>query len=264
MYYRKDAILELAWGTPSAYGLYSYVILLTVAALTSAYSFRLLVIAFYSNPNGRRLELSHSGVPLTMSVPLFILSVGSITAGYFLRDALIGWGTDFWALSITNAPGTNRAVASHMIPVWASALPLGSVFLGLVAALAFSWPMPWCTSAFWKQIYLFLTLRWQFDYVWNQQLALPLLNLGKSTWMALDKGLLEILGPRGLTATVTRWAVPRMKSWQTGTVHDYALVFQVLVVLGLAAMAFPSLWIAGSSVNAHAYTLVLLLLAVCS
>lgn len=242
-YYSKDAILELAWATPGATGLYGHFILMTVAALTSAYSFKVLLASFVLSPNARKTELSHPGLSLTMLFPLSILAFLSITAGYLLNEALIGWGTSFWGMSLQVAPSTLYAVDSHMIPVWASWLPLASVFIGLALAYSYTWPMPWCAEKSKKAIYLFLQSRWMFDYVWNQQVAAPVLKLGSYTWASLDKGFLEILGPRGLTRAVSEWAVPSVKQWQTGAVQDYALVYQIVVVLGILALAYPTGWL---------------------
>ncbi len=242
-YYSKDAILELAWATPGAAGNYAYVVLMAVAALTRAYSFRLLVAAFVEPANARRLEVSVPGVPLTMALPLAVLSLGSIIAGYALSDALIGWGSLFWQSSVFTAPGTVYVIDRHMIPVWAAWLPVATVFIGLAYGIAFVWPLPWCAEPVYKSIYLFLLARWQFDSVWNQQIAAPVLKMGAQTWLALDKGVLELLGPRGLTTAVTSWAVPSVRQWQTGTVHDYALVLKVCVVFGLMALAFPNWWL---------------------
>lgn len=259
-YYSKDAILELAWATPGATGFYAYILLMTVAAMTSAYSFRVLVAAFGSSPNARRLELSTPGVPLTMALPLVLLAAGSIFAGYAFNDALIGWGTPLWQSSLTVAPGTVYAVESHMIPTWASWLPLFTVFLGLAAAISFTWPMPWCAEWGWKTLYLFLQARWQFDFVWNQQVALPVLALGSQTWALIDKGILEVLGPRGLNNFFETWAIPSMKQWQTGTVHDYALMFKICVVIGLAALAYPQGWFQGSFFDVRTVMLAFLIL----
>jgi NADH:ubiquinone oxidoreductase subunit 5 (subunit L)/multisubunit Na+/H+ antiporter MnhA subunit len=87
---------------------------------------------FYAPNNARKSEVRTPGVPLTMAVPLCILALGSIFRGYLLSDALIGWGTDFWANSIVRSPATTQAVRSHMIPVWISALPLATVGAGLL------------------------------------------------------------------------------------------------------------------------------------
>ena len=221
-------------------GLYGHFVLMAVAALTSTYSFKVLLAAFVLSPNGRKKECSLPGLTYTMMVPLTLLAFLSVTAGYLLSDALIGWGTSFWQVSLQNAPATLQSVSSHMIPVWASWLPFGSVGVGLGLAYAYTWPMPWCAEKVQKNIYVFLQSRWMFDYVWNQQVAAPVLTLGSYTWASLDKGFLEVLGPRGLSQAVTDWAVPSMKQWQSGSVQDYALVYQVLVIFGILALAYPA------------------------
>ena len=59
------------------------------------------------------------------------------------------------------------------------------------------------------------------------------MNLGTYTWAMIDKGILELLGPRGVRTLVMNRAVPLVRSWQTGTVHDYALMLQIAVIAGL-------------------------------
>jgi proton-translocating NADH-quinone oxidoreductase chain L len=232
-YYSKDAILELAWATPGPTGSFSHLILMVVAGMTSAYSFRVLVAVFGAAPNARRLELSSPGVPYTMAVPLIVLAIGSIFAGYLFSDMLIGWGSPLWQHSMTIAPGTQYAIDSHMIPAWGAQLPLYSVIMGLFLAICFVWPLPLCAEAWNKGIYLFLQARWHFDNVWNQQIAFNVLSLGAQTWALIDKGILDLLGPRGVSETLYSQVVPAVQKWQTGTVHDYALVLQISVVIGL-------------------------------
>nr|YP_010633424.1 NADH dehydrogenase subunit 5 [Monoraphidium dybowskii]WBP66179.1 NADH dehydrogenase subunit 5 [Chlorolobion braunii] len=223
-YYSKDGILELAWATQGAEGVYSHFILMAVAAFTSAYSFKVLLASFVFAPNARKLEISHPGLPYTMWIPLVILALMSVLAGYGFSDALIGWGTSFWNISLQGTPSNLEAVSSHMIPLWVAWLPFATAFIGLGLAYSYAWPMPWCAEAFQKSLVLFLQSRWLFDQVWNQCVAAPVLNLGVYTWKSLDKGFLEVLGPRGLTQAVSEWAVPSLKKWQSGAVQDYALM----------------------------------------
>lgn len=239
-YYSKDAILELAWATNAHVGIYGHFILMTVAAFTSVYSFKLLLNCFVFTPNARKLELSTPGLTYTMLVPLTLLAICSVTSGYLLSDALIGWGTSFWNVSLLGAPSTVNAVSSHMIPVWSAWLPFATAFVGLSMAYAYARPMPWCAETGKKTLYLFLNSGWMFDNVWNQQVAAPVLKLGSYSWASLDKGFLEVLGPRGMSSTLTGWAVPTIQQWQTGAVQDYALIYQVIVVLGMILLAFTA------------------------
>lgn len=237
-YYSKDAILELAWSTTGAEGTYGYFILMIVAAMTSCYSFKVLLGGFVLTPNARKNELSHAGSPYTMIVPLLLLAFLSVTAGFLFSDMLIGWGSNFWNLSVENAPTHLNSVTTHMLPTWAAWLPFATVFVGLALAYSFTWPLPWFSEPAQKAIYLFLMNKWQFDTTINQLVALPVLKLGGVTGTLIDKGALELFGSKGVTYLVSEKMVPSMKQIQTGAVQDYALVFQVLVVVGICALAY--------------------------
>jgi proton-translocating NADH-quinone oxidoreductase chain L len=272
-YYSKDAILELALSTPSFPSSYSFVILMAVAAMTSAYSFRVLVAVFQNPASAKRLEVCTPGVPYTITIPLSLLAFGSVFAGYMLSDALIGWGTPLWQQSMTYAPSTVFSVESHMAPVWTTFLPLCSVFLGILLATSYTWPLPFWSKGISRSIYLFLLSRWQFDYVFNTTIAAPVLSLGKNTWASIDKGVLEVLGPRGMTTSITKWAVPTVHRWQTGIVHDYALYILLSACIGIVFLIVPELYSSvenpfsgpfsstiGSALDQHSIVLAILLL----
>ena len=238
-FYSKDQILELCWSTQNDVSIYAYFILMVVASMTSYYSFRLLWCTFVTSSSARRNEVASVGVPLQMSLPLIILSVGSIIVGYLLVDMLTGIGTDFWHNSIQTAPGTGEWVSMHFLPPFVAWLPLISVFTGFILSIAYAWPLPWFMDSVSKRLYLFLLSRWQFDIVYNQQIARCVLDLGADTWRILDKGILELLGPRGISISLMNYIVPSIRQTQTGTVHDYALVFRMLALAGLAILIRP-------------------------
>lgn len=261
-YYSKDAILEQSLASSGGLSAYGHLILMTVALLTSAYSFRVLLLVFYAPNNAKKNRLRVPGVPFSMTRPQCILAVLSIFRGYFQSDRVIGWGSDFWGNSIFYSPGTNRRIRSHMIPVWVSALPLFTVFLGQRAAAVFVYtgPLPFCVSKAPKSLYIFLRTRWGFDLVWNQQISLPVLMAGRRTWKSIDKGVLELQGPRGITTTLTSWIVPSVQKFSTGAVHDYAQLLQILIVVGLlfqAAGPIPG-WIGQVSGSFKTQTLLFL------
>ena len=51
--------------------------------------------------------------------------------------------------------------------------------------------------------------------------------------------MFEILGPRGLTVYVTRLAAPSVRHWQTGIVHDYALILKIAIRIGFSICLLP-------------------------
>ena len=238
-FYSKDQILEYCWSTQSSIGLYAYFMLMVVACMTSYYSFRLLWCTFITRANARRLEIAQIGVPIQMRIPLIVLSVGSILMGYFLNDMCTGVGTDFWHNSLQTAPGTGEWISMHFLPSFVAWLPLASVFTGFILSISYTWPFPWFSETLSKKIYLFLYSAWQFDIFYNQQIAKRVLDLGADTWKILDKGILELLGPRGISISLMDHIIPNMRRIQTGTVHDYALVFFILALSGLALIVMP-------------------------
>ncbi|NNE53511.1 MAG: NADH-quinone oxidoreductase subunit L [Sulfitobacter sp.] len=75
----KDAIIESAWGAGSMYGFW---LLVSAAAMTSFYSWRLMFLTFYGTPRGNKHTHEHAHEsPATMLVPLGILAIGAIFAG---------------------------------------------------------------------------------------------------------------------------------------------------------------------------------------
>ena len=261
-YYSKDAIQEQSLASSGNLSAYGHQILMTVALLTSAYSFRVLLLVFYAPNNAKKNRQRIPQVPFSMTRPLCILARLSIFRGYFLSDRAIGWGSDFWGISVLNSPGTNRRIRSHIIPVWVSSLPLFTVFQGLRAAFIFVYtgPLLFCTEKLPKKIYIFLRTRWGFDQVWNQQISIKVLIAGRRTWKSIDKGVLELQGPRGITTTLTSWIVPSVQKFSTGAVHDYALLQQILIVVGLILLAFPlSSWIGLVSISFKTQTQLFLL-----
>ena len=238
-FYSKDAILEAAWSHGNIYGAFAYVSLIIVAAFTSYYTFRLVWCSFVSSNSSRKMELPHAGLSINLSLPLVVLSLASISVGYGLSDALIGVGTPFWNGAIQNSLQTTERFAEHMMPSSVLFIPLLATTTGAILTAGWSWPMPWVTSAVTKHVYLFFLTRWQFDFVANQQVAKRVRDLGAHTWAFLDKGVFELLGPRGLTAYISRIAVPAVRNIQTGIVHDYALMLKIAVRVGFALCLLP-------------------------
>jgi len=238
-FYSKDAILEASWSHPTSYGTFAYLTLMAVAALTSFYTFRLRWCSFISPISSRKIELPHPGLPLTISLPLIIRSIASLRIGYLLSDALIGAGTSFWNGSIFSAPATTERYAEHCMPSSVLVLPILATFTGILRSMGWSWPMPWVVTPILKWVYLFFLTRWQFDFISNSLVCSRVLNLGADTWALIDKGVLELLGPRGRTHWTLDVVAPQMREWQTGIVHDYARIRKIAILAGFLLILLP-------------------------
>jgi len=86
-FFSKDAILLAAWNSHS-YGIFAFALL--TAFLTAFYMTRLFVVVFFGEGRSDAAKHGHDG-PAAMTLPLVILAVLSVIAGYgFISDKALG------------------------------------------------------------------------------------------------------------------------------------------------------------------------------
>ena len=101
-FYSKDAIIEFAYFKNSSIGYYAMTVGIFTAFLTAIYSWRLFFKTFHGKYNNTDLpiEKTHES-PIIMLVPLILLSLGALFAGYTFKELLIGHNyLNFWNKSI--------------------------------------------------------------------------------------------------------------------------------------------------------------------
>lgn len=241
-FYSKDFIIELA----GAYGLGSFVYLLLVIAafFTAYYSGRLLMLVFYSEPRGPRLyyELAHEPAR-HMTLPLFALYLATLFFGFYFRDMIIGHGTEFWQGSLCLSDRYVNAIylSELNMGVFSKSIPL--VFSVLGFALSY---FVFNSGNFFSLSYLkttislnwFFSRKWYFDPIYNVFVAFPFYRVFYSVpFKAIDKGVLEHIGPYGLTMLLKK-ASFETKQIATGYIFDY-LVF---IVIGFGLFLGVSLY----------------------
>ncbi|WP_053733211.1 NADH-quinone oxidoreductase subunit L [Nocardia sp. NRRL S-836] len=98
-YFSKDAIIAAAFGAEGWRGYVFGGVALLGAALTAFYMTRLLILVFLGKPRWKELK-SEDGreyhpheSPLSMTIPMIVLAVGSVAGGWFLSSGgrLAGW-----------------------------------------------------------------------------------------------------------------------------------------------------------------------------
>ena len=95
-FYSKDAILEVAFGQFNNKGHFSYVLGSISAFLTAFYSTRLLYLTFLTKPNNfKSVIFGVKESSFQISFSLFVLAIPSIFIGFYTKDMIIGFGSDF-------------------------------------------------------------------------------------------------------------------------------------------------------------------------
>jgi len=243
-FYSKDFILELAGSSLRPAANFAYMLGLVSALFTSYYSFRLLYLTFYGASRTERTPLEHTHeLSARMAFALFILTVGSVFLGVYGKDLFVGFGADTWGGAIISpAYTTLYHISAEALP---TSIKLTPLFLSVTATTAVflifmssSNSQPMFLNDLARQGHYFLTHKWCFDDVNNSFINKPTLQ-GAYTgpFRGIDKGLLELVGPTGLSVLV-RCLSALLTGAQTGRAYDYAGAFLAALYIALLFASF--------------------------
>ena len=127
-FWSKDLILERLY-TSGSLGPIFYGVGLLTAVITAVYMSRLIILTFFGSYRGSKESEEHiHEAPASMLIPMVVLSIGAIFAGYFWADSL---GITMFKDSLAPVVGAAQAGAAHMAHV----NPLLFAGLGTLAAL---------------------------------------------------------------------------------------------------------------------------------
>ena len=259
-FYSKDAILEAAYASHSESGMVAFYAGITAALLTSFYSWRLVFLTFFGKPRWEQSEHIQHAVhdshghddhahhdahsdgtagyhphesPLNMLVPLGILSIGAVLAGFIFHHAFVGpeMGGEFWKGSL--AFDEHLMHAAHGVPLWVKWAPFTVMITGLLIAWYGYIKNPRFPAAFVAQfevLHRFLYNKWYFDELYNFLFVRPAFWLGRLFWKQGDIGIIDRFGPNGAAWAVLQGTRVAHKV-QSGYLYSYALV----MLLGLVA-----------------------------
>jgi len=264
-FYSKDAILELAYGSYTIQGTWGHWLGTVAATFTAFYSMRLLYWTFISKPNARQFDYvnSHESPP-AIWIPLLILGLGSIFFGYITRDMIIGLGTSYFGNAIFVLPkNAGAAIDSEFLSSFIKWIPvIFSISGGIFALFIYLGAKPrgrsptylgFNSSALlplWQmKIYTFLSNKWHFDLLYNTYIVKPILNTGHDiTYKVIDRGIIEKLGPTGISEGIKGLTANLSSKVQTGEIYNYALTIFVFatVFIGIAVPSWDFIGSAGS------------------
>lgn len=260
-FYSKDAILELSYANFSFDGSFAHFLGSIAALFTAFYSFRLLYLTFITDTNASQdiFKNSHES-PWQMTLPLFILSFGSIFFGFLFKDAIIGIGSSFFHSSIFVLPssfhhlqdggGGDQFIDAEFIDTFIKWIPVilsisGALFAFILYHFSFfsnffvhSFLSLSFFSSFFRSLFTFLTNKWHFDLVYNSFIARPLLFFGHSiSYKLLDRGWFELFGPFGITKNLI-FITKNLSSLQSGALYNYAFTIFVSTIFYLIFFFF--------------------------
>jgi NADH-quinone oxidoreductase subunit L len=266
-----------AGGAGHPMGYFAFIIGILVAGLTAFYSWRLAFFTFNGHARWTSEDLKHHwhnrdhghghddhashaqhethDVPLadhghhgehkphespwTMRIPLILLAIGAVGAGFAFHHQFIGeHNADFWKGAIFNAPVEHHG--EHHAPLWVVLAPIVVSVLGLLAA-AYVYILKEGLGARLAAragpAYLFFYNKWFFDELYDATFVRAARLLGDLFWKGGDQKIIDGLGPDGVSALSVKVGQGAGRV-QSGYVYHYAFV----MLLGVAGLLTYALW----------------------
>ncbi len=232
-FYSKDAIIEFAYLRGNTAGFYAASIGVFTAFLTSIYSWRLMFKTFHGEYNNKniKIEETHES-PLVMIVPLILLSIGAVFAGYAFKELFIGYeaANNFWKESIFFL----EPLSNDHPPFWFLILTPTLVILSIpIAYYLFikNKKIPEQIVKINKPLYNFLLNKWYFDELYDVLFVRSSKKIGLFLWKFFDLKIIDGFGPDGISAIIKRFSIKANK-FQSGFIYQYAFV----MLLGFSAL----------------------------
>jgi NADH-quinone oxidoreductase subunit L len=228
-FYSKDAIIEFAYLRDNTAGYYAAGIGIFTAFLTSIYSWRLIFKTFHGSYNNKsiKIEETHES-SLVMLLPLIILSIGAIFAGFIFKELF--FDTNFWGNSIFFL----EPLSEEHPPMWfllltpilvCSSIPI-SYYLFVKNK-----DLPNSIVEINKPLYNFLVNKWYFDELYEVLFIKPSKKIGLFLWKFFDVKIIDGFGPDGVSSLIKKFSIKANK-FQSGYIYQYAFI----MLLGFSAL----------------------------
>ena len=232
-FYSKEAIIEYAYLRGNTVGYYAVIVGIFTALLTSIYSWRLIFKTFHGTYNNEKLKINtmHES-PFVMLIPLIILAIGSLFAGYFFKELFIGHSSSnyFWTDSI-----------KFLLPLSLDHPPLWIIYITpviVILSIPFSYYLfvknknitNWLVNEN-KPLYNFLHNKWYFDELYDFLFVKPFKKIGIFFWKNVDIKIIDKFGPDGISNLIKILSNKAVK-FQSGYIYQYAFI----MLLGFSAL----------------------------
>ena len=236
-YYSKDFILEAAWASGTTVGHLAYFAGIGAAFLTAFYSWRLLLLTFHGKPRADEHVMAHvHESPAVMTVPLLVLAIGAIFAGWVGHESFVGEGMEhFWSKAIFLLGDHEAMHSAHHVPELIGLMPTVVAVSGIALAFLFyllAPGLPVLLASIFPGVHKFLLNKWYFDELYDFLFVKPAFWLGYGMWKGGDGALIDGVGPDGVAAA-TQGLSRRVSALQSGYLYHYAFA----MLIGVAAFA---------------------------
>jgi NADH-quinone oxidoreductase subunit L len=244
-FFSKDSIIQSVGASGIAGSGFAYFCVLIGVFVTAFYSFRMFFLVFHTKERMDEHTRSHvHESPLVVTVPLILLAIPSVIAGYWIEPILFG---DYFGSSIYVAP--EHAVLAEVgkdfsmghffghgllsAPFWLAILGLGSAWYFYEKRPDI--PQAICTRVSW--LYNMLVRKYGFDEFNDWFFAGGARGLGRLFWNVGDVKVIDGTMVNG-SAKAVAWFSSKIRNIQTGYLYHYAFT----MIIGLVAFIWYFVW----------------------
>jgi NADH-quinone oxidoreductase subunit L len=245
-FFSKDEIIWSAFASHSSVGKLVWLMGTAVAFFTPFYTFRLIFLTFFGEYRGPAHHQeaghgshgathdshgheSHGGhhfheSPKIMTIPLMLLAVGAVAAGWIGIPPILGGGNHF-AEFLKPVVGHPEFHGTHAQEWGVMLLSTSIAIFGIIVAAALylrKSEIPEMLSKRFSFIYNVLYHKYYFDELYNFLFVQPTLKLANKVLLGITDGkMIEgvVNGVPGLIGKFSR----QLRRFQTGTVQHYAI-----------------------------------------
>ena len=228
-FYSKDAIIEAAHHAQIPGAGFAYFCVLACVFVTAAYTFRMVFMAFHGAPRFDTAHPPHES-PAVVTVPLVLLAIPSIGAGWFVGYVVFG---DYFLNSLVRTPEEFHGLFSYTLhgmmqpPFWLA-----------VAGIATAWylylkrtDLPKKIAMAFGPLYALVERKYGFDELYSWLFAQGARLLGTGLWKGGDQMAIDGVMVNG-SARLVGWFSGVVRLVQSGLIYWYAF----MMIFGLCAI----------------------------
>ncbi|MDX9714028.1 MAG: NADH-quinone oxidoreductase subunit L [Dissulfurispiraceae bacterium] len=239
-FFSKDEILWLTYNS-GALGKVLWASGTLVAALTAFYSFRIIFVAFHGEFRGTSEDEHHlHESPKVMTIPLILLAVGAVAAGWFGIPEAFG-GSNLFARFLAPVVGHPEITGSHLEEMIVVALSIIAALCGIGLAYFFYVARP-CVpvilAGLFRRAHSLLWNKYYIDEIYDAILIKPFKWIASYLLARVSDGKI-IEGLVNGVPSLIRTFGDRLRNLQSGNLQHYAFgmvagLFVILTVIFIA------------------------------
>jgi NADH-quinone oxidoreductase subunit L len=229
-FFSKDAIIGAIQHSPTPGAGFAYFCVVACVFVTAAYTFRMVFMAFHGKPRFDAHHPPHESPPV-VTVPLVLLAIPSVLAGYLIGDFVFG---DYFGDALP-PPDPNYFGIWQFIEHGLTALPFWLALAGILTAAylyLLRTDLPARIANFFGPAYSLVERKYGFDELYSWLLAGGARNLGKGFWRGGDLAVIDGVMVNG-SARLVGWFAGVVRLIQTGLLNTYAFLILFGILSGL-------------------------------